>query len=254
MQPSNEIVLQVDAGFEVNAKGDATALSSLPSSLFWGGSTGSSGSETQKWAATSQTVSSGQIHTGAYQTYTPTSYNYYVANQTFTVGTSATMTVAGNTVDIISGHTAASNSTTPSITLGHIFARTGTLTMNTQEGYTISGISWTIVGKGDLQGTAGTYNMTSDSWTSASAKLTTATAITGSSDKYLIPGTYTVACTYTLTKGDYTHTFTKSADVTLVQGKINHITGTASGGNAQEIVLTVTLTDWGTTTLTPTFS
>ena len=221
----------------------------MPGTLYWGATTGSAGSETSKWAAASATVSSNKINTGKYQTATPTTYNFYVANQNFSIAAAkTTMTVANNDTDIITARVS-SSSATPAIQLGHIFARTGSLTCNTVSGYTISGVSWKIVGKGDVNGTAGSFNMTTNSWESASDKLSSEIAITSSSDMYLIPGSYTVKVTYTLTKGDWTKTYTKSADVTLQQGKVNNISGTAvldSGEGATEIVLNVSVAAWGT--------
>lgn len=236
-----EIVLNVGDSFEVDTK--ATAVTAVPSTLYWGASTGTS-TESVKWATASASVSSSKINTGKYQTATATAYNYYVANQTFTVA--GDMTVANNNTDIVAGRTASSSSTTPSVTLNHIFARTGSLTCNTQSGYTISGVSWKIYGSSsDVQGTAGTYNMKSQSWTAASTKLTSETAITSTSDMYLIPGTYTIKVSYTLTKGDYSQSFTKTGTVSLTMGKVNNISCTAIGGDAQEIVLSVSLTAWG---------
>lgn len=244
--PEDEIIIRVADEMDAEVSyTKATEITSVPSSLYWGASTGSSGSETAKWSASAGTVSSSQIATGKYQTYSPTTYNYYVSNLSFSVGSSCTMSVPNNNTDVIVGKTS-SSSTTPSITMGHIFARTGTLTMNTQTSYTISDVSWTIVGKSAVNGTAGTYNLSSSSWTSASTTLSSDTSFTGSSNLYLIPGTYTVKCTYTLSKGDWTHSFTKSADVSLLGGYVNNISGTASGGDASEIVISVSLAAWGT--------
>lgn len=247
-----EIILGVGNGFEADVETKATAITSVPATLYWGATTGST-TETKKWDATSASTSSNKISTGQYQTATPTAYNYYVANKTFSVGAATTMTVADNNTDVLVGRTAASTSTTPSVVLNHIFCRTGSLTLNTQSGYNLSGVSWKIVGSGDIQGTAGTYNMTEGVWTAASTKLTSDTAITSTSDMYLIPGTYTIKCTYTLSKGQWSQTFTKSANVTLVQGKINNITATAVGGAASEIVISVSVTAWGTENITATF-
>ena len=241
-----EIVIGVGEDFSAEVSTKATAITSVPSTLYWGATTGTS-SESSKWAATSASVSSSKINTGHYQTASPTAYNYYVANQSFSVGATTSMTVANNNTDVIAGRTAASSSLTPSVTLGHIFARTGTLTANAPSGYTISGVSWKIVGKSDINGTAGTYNMTSGAWSAASTKLSSETSLTSSSDMYLIPGTYTIKVTYTLSKGEWSSTATKSADVTLVQGKINNITGTVNNlGGASEIVLSLSVSDWTT--------
>ena len=241
-----EIVIGVGEDFSAEVSTKATAITSVPSTLYWGATTGTS-SESSKWAASSASVSSSKINTGHYQTASPTAYNYYVANQSFSVGATTSMTVANNNTDVIAGRTASSSSLTPSVTLGHIFARTGTLTANAPSGYTISGVSWKIVGKSDINGTAGTYNMTSGAWSAASTKLSSETSLTSSSDMYLIPGTYTIKVTYTLSKGEWSSTATKSADVTLVQGKINNISGTVNNlGGASEIVLSLSVSDWTT--------
>lgn len=245
-----EIILGVSDGFDASVQTKATAITAVPSTLYWGASTGSAGSETSKWAAVSASVSSNKIATGKYQTATPTTYNFYVANQTFSIAAAkTTMTVANNNTDILSARVS-SSSTTPAVALGHIFARTGTVNLNTQSGYSISVSSWKIVGKSEINGTAGTFNMTTNSWESASTKLTSQTSLSSSSDMYLIPGTYTIYVTYTLTKGDWSGTFTKHADVVLQQGKVNNITGTANGGAASGIELSLSVTDWGTNNIT----
>ena len=256
----DEIVLNIDGGnidMDVDTKADATALTEIPATLYWGATKGTRGNtaETRYRAATSRSVSGGKLGTGRYQTAPPTAYNHYVSNVSFTVPTTGNVTMtAANTTDVVCGWTEAQTSATPSVTLNHIFARTGTLTCNTQSGYTISDVSWKIVGKSTVNGTAGTYNLSTGAWTAASTKLTTAAAITGSSDMYLIPGTYTLSCTYTLTRGDWTQTFTKSADVTIEGGKINNISGTATGGAASQIVLTLSVSPWGSVDILTSFS
>lgn len=238
-----EIVLNFGDSFDVETK--ASAVTSL-TSAYWGASTGTS-TESVKWSTASASVSSGKISTGKYQTASPTSYNYYVANQTFTVA--GDMTVADNSNDIVAGRLAASTSTAPSVTLNHIFSRINTLTANAPSGFTISGISWKITGYSTVNGTAGTFNMKSQSWTSASTKIASATNISTGSDMYVIPGEYTFTVSYTLTKGDWSKSFTKSGRVTLTGGKINNISTTVpdptgSTGGPEQIVLTVTITAW----------
>lgn len=252
---TSEIVLAVDDGsMDMNVETKATAITAVPSSLYWEGTTGTWKSETAKWSSASASVSSGKLNTGKYQTATATAYNYYLANSAITFASGGSTISASNATDVIAGCTqAATTSTAPSITLDHVFARTGTLTCNTQSGYTISGVSWKIQSKsGGTGGTAGTYNIATKGWSGVTALAQT--AVTSSSDMYLTPGAYTITVSYTLTKGDWKGTFTKSGDVTLVAGKVNSITCNASGGAASEIVLGVTLTAWGTQALTLTLS
>lgn len=245
-QGPQEIVLTVeDESIDMDVESKATAITTIPSKLYWEGTTGTWKSETAKWSSTQKSVSSGKISTGQYQTATATAYNYYVSNNSITFASGGSTISATNTTDVIAGCTqAATTSTTPSVTLDHVFARTGTLTCNTQEGYNISNVSWKIQSKsGGTGGTAGTYNIATKGWSGVTALAQQ--ALTSSSDLYCTPGVYTITVTYTLTKGDYTTTLTKSGDVTLVAGKVNNITTTAKGGSATQIVIGVTLTSWG---------
>ena len=250
-QNPKEIVLCVGGDtIDMQVQTKTTAITTVPSSLYYSMTTGTLGSaETSKKESASGNVGSGKIATGVYQSLTPTSYNYYVSNAAITFAASGSTISAVNTTDVIAGKVT-SKETNPSVKLDHVFARTGTLTLNTQSGYTLSNVSWKI--ESSTAGTGGTYNIAKNIWTSVTAL--SSTAITETSDLYLVPGDYTLSVTYTLTMGDWKQTFTKKATVTLVAGKVNNISGTASGGNASEISITVTLTEWGTNNITATFS
>lgn len=252
-QSTDEIVLGVGDGtmaLDVQTKA-TTEITSLPSSLYISMTTGTLGSsEKSKLASASKNVSSNRIATGLYQTATPTTYNYYVSNKAISYAESGSSIVATNDTDVIAGKVS-SNSTAPAVTLEHVFARTGNLTLNTQTGYTLSGVSWSIASTTNT-GTKGTYNIATGSWTATDALA--ATSLTSGSDMYLVPGNYTIKVTYTLTMDDWRSTFTKSATVNLVAGKINNIRGTASGGSASAITLSVTLTPWGSNDITATFN
>ena len=239
-----EIILTVNAdelGTDVSTK--TTAVSSLPASLYWGATTGS-GSEATKWASASGTVSAGKISTGKYQTATPTTYNYYLSNVSMSIGANTTVSATGGTsgTDVICGRTSSSN-TAPTVTMNHVFARTGSITTTCVNG-SLTSLSYTIKTKGANTGTSGTYNLRTGAWSGVSG-LSSATAITGSSDMYLIPGDYTIAATGTYTRGDYVVTKTLTGTVTLTGGKINNIALTWPDGGT-EIQITVTLTGWST--------
>ena len=243
-----EIVLAVggdDLEIGVDTK-TTSAITSLPGTLYWSGTTGSLKSETTAWGSTSGTVSSGKIKTGKYQTAGGTAYNYYVSNNEIAFASGGSTISASNTTDVIAGVTTeATKSLIPSVTLGHVFARTGALTATSSQKYTVSNVTWNIASKGSNTGTAGTYNIAAASWSDATAL--SSTTITSSSDLYLIPGSYTVTLTYTLssTSSGWSMTETKSADVTLVAGKINALTAniTTQAG----ITIGVTLSAWTNT-------
>lgn len=251
----DEIILTLaDGSIDMSVATKATEITALPSSLNLARTTGTWKNETTANASSSFAVSSSKIATGWYQTATPTAYNYYVSNVALTFAAGGSTISASNETDVIAGCTQGANNTAnPSVTLDHIFARTDELTCNTQEGYSISDVSWKIQSKsGGTGGTKGTYNVATKAWSGVTAL--SSTAITKTSDMYLVPGVYTVSVTYTLKKGDYSQSFTKSGDVTLVAGKKNSITCTAKGGSAAGIELSVTLTAWGTESHTLSFS
>lgn len=255
-----EIILSIDDGsIEMTNTTKATAITAVSglTSVNVVRTTGTWKSETNKDSKTGVSAASGSIATGWYQTASGTAYNYYVSNSAITFGAGGSTIAASNATDVVAGCTqAANNTTSPSVTLEHVFARTGTLTATAPSGYTASGVSWKIVSKsGGTGGTAGTYNIATKAWSGVTA-LSTATAITGTSDMYLTPGVYTISVTYTLTKGDYSKTSTKSGDVTLVAGKKNNISCTlpVDGPGAQGITLGVTLTNWADQAVTLTLS
>lgn len=161
---------------------------------------------------------------------------------------------------------------TVNLTFNHLLARIGTITVSAQSGYTIGNIGVRIfsygsdaasindkiiydpaIGKFEFFADEGLGGVLDYSFTDPSFGVTRNLS-SGSNDVYIQPGTHQLLVSYTLTKGDYTESFTKSGEVTLQQGKINNITCTAVGGNAQEIDFSVSVQSWGTTTLTPTLS
>lgn len=250
---SKEIVLTVkDPLIEAQVTTKTTAITSLPSSLYLAGTTGTT-SQTKKWDSVSKTVSSGKISTGYYQTATATSYNYYLSNVAITYASGGnTITADGTSLDVVAGVAKASTSTSPSVTLDHVFARTGTLSA-TCSGYTLSNLSYKLKTNGTNTGTKGTYNIYTGAWSSTTTL--SEQTITNSSDLYLIPGSYTLTISGTRSKGDFSKSFTGSVPVTLVGGKINNISATITGGDqATEIIISTSLTAWGTTTLNPSIS
>lgn len=244
---SGEIILMVDDG-HLDVSTRATALTAVPSSLYWSATTGTLGSETKKWDSTSASVASGKIATGKYQTATATTYNYYLANTAITFASTGSTIVAENTNDIIVGK-ATSNSTAPSITMDHVFARTGSVSCSSANGYVLSNLSYKIKSKDANTGTKGTYNIKDNTWSSATAL--SEQALTNSSDLYLIPGVYTFTVSGTEKMGDYSKSFSASADITLAAGKVNNISAKRTSSGAQGITISVTLNPWGTNNLTP---
>lgn len=250
-----QIILSLaDGSIDMSVSTKATEISAMPSSLYLARTSGTWKNETSENESSTFTITDSKIATGWYQTSIPTAYNYYVSNVAMTFAAGGSTIVADNATDVIAGCTqTATDSGTPSLSLDHIFARTATLTCNSQEGYEVSDVSWKIESKaGGTGGTKGTYNIATKTWSGVTALGQQAFA--SDSDLYLNPGDYTVTVSYTLSKGSYSESFTKSGVVNLVAGKKNSITCMAVGGDAAGIELGVTLTEWGTNSCTLTFS
>lgn len=202
----------------------ASEVSSLPSSLNWLCTTGSAGSQTVRWGPSALPVSGGRVATGKYQNASPTTYNHYLSNVDMSVSDAGVTVAADGSKDVIVG-AATSSSATPAIALKHILARTGSVSVKLPEGASadcsIADLSVTI--KAVTGGTSGTYNFNTDSWSGVSG-LGTATALTGSSDMYLVPGQYIVSASFTLKKGTGGWNVSRTGTITLKAGCINNIT------------------------------
>lgn len=235
-----------------NPSTKTTAVTQL-STVFWGTTTGGDAEgnshEQVNWCsgangALPATPHNGVVSTGrSIDASNPGNRNFYVANVDFTLGAATTLS-AQNTTDIVAGRVFGSSTSTPSVTLHHIFARLGTLTLAPPAGYTLSALSWSLQGETQPFGTAGTYNLTNGSWSECSG-LASVTPISSGSDLYLIPGTYTLQCQYTLSRYGQEQVLSAQAEVTLQEGKIHHISGTAVSGNLIHLVLSVEIAPWG---------
>lgn len=150
----------------------------------------------------------------------------------------------------------------------HIFARLGTVTVNTQSGYDISNISASIKcvpestyywtdnmggydfgsyyggfsrvdnwDEGEYNDAFGMYILPPPSFSDKALNI-------GANDFLMIPGEYSLTVSYTLTKGDYTQDFIRSGKVDIQRGCINNITTTAVGGNAAELEMSISVQPW----------
>ena len=227
---------------------------------------GAVGSQTQVWSTTASQVGSTAVWTtDKYWPSTDQGYtSFYASNAALTFNAAgSTVSPADNSVDVVVAHKA--NPTyreQNALTFNHIYARVAGITLNTQSGYELSNVSATL----QSPVTGGTYNLRTDAWTPGAASANqamgafsgTTSAQSSSNDYWLVPGDYTLSVSYTLTKGDYQESFTKTGTVTLVQGKTNAITATAVGGSASEIKFGVSVTAWSANNIalewTPTFA
>ena len=189
------------------------------------------------------------------------SYKFYASNVAMTPAAGGPTIAAANTTDIVcaallSPTYKASNT----LTFNHIFARLGTCKIAAPDGYTVSGLSVKVT-----PNVSGTYNLFAGNGktdgTGWSAKtpgsetvIASALNSTANNDIYLVPGSYTLTASYTLSMGDYSESFTKSSTVALVAGKVNNISATLPAGSASGIQFTVSVTPWSDNNITATFN
>ena len=235
-------------GLDVSVETRATPVTELATFNVLA-STGSAGSESQAWAPVAVTKSGSTYLTGKYWPAADPSYHFYASNAALTFAAAGSTVTADGSTDVVCAYLPSPAYGEPNaLTFDHIYARVGSFSVATQSGYEISAVSATL--KNGVSG--GTYNLRTGAWSGLSAASDRACAsFTGgtssqssSNDIWLVPGTYTISVSYTLTKGEYVVPFTKTGSVTLVAGKTNNISTTAVGGSASEIVFSVSLASW----------
>lgn len=246
-------------GFDASVQTKASAVTSLSSFnvLAVTGTAGSAESTVFNSAFSGTTTYTG----GKYWPSTDRSYHFYASNASIAAAAGGPTIAATNDTDIVCAFLAtptykASNA----LVFNHIFARIGTCKIAAPSGYTVSNLSVKVT-----PNTGGTYSLfagngktdgTGWSGKTAGSATTIASALnsTTNNDIYLVPGSYSLSASYTLTKGDYTESFTKTANVSLVAGKVNNISSTLPAGNAVEIQFSVSVTPWSDNNISASFN
>lgn len=260
---NDEIRFTMDGEFGASVKTKATTPVTSLTTFNVNAVTGTMGSaETSVFnVAFSKDGSTANYVGGKYWPNANPSYKFYAANAAMTPSASGPTVAAANTQDVVCAVLASpSYKASNALTFNHIFARVGKCTITAPAGYTVSNLAVKIT-----PNTGGTYNLYKGNgktdgtgWTglTAGSPTTIASALDATADNglYLVPGSYTLTATYTLSAGDYTENFTKTSTVSIVGGKVNNISATLPGGNAQQIVFTVSVADWGVNNITATLS
>lgn len=235
-----------------------SAVSTL-TSFYVAAATGTAGESDQYvWEGGQAAFTGNGTYTGGkYWPYSDPEYHFYASNTAMNTSdnSAASVTVGDNSTDVVCAYLATStHKAVNTLAFCHIFARLGTVTVSSNAtGYDVTALSLSLTPK-----TGGTYDLlsgdgkTDDSgWTATTESgQTTIAAKTGQTDNdlYLVPGSYTVSATYTLSKGAYSHEFTKTATINLIKGKINKVAATlpmpGPEDDAGEITLGITVSDW----------
>lgn len=220
------------------------------STIYVSATTGTAGSETSKWNSIAFTKNGSNFTSaGRYWPATDPQYHFYASNVALTANAAGCTVAPNGTADVVCAYLASPTYLeTNALTFSHIYSRIATLSLAAADAtnFTVSNISWKLL----AAKTSGTYNIRTGAWTATGADKT----LTASPDVLIVPGTYSLQCTYTIAdkNGNYSKTFTKTASITLAAGKKYTISAKATH-DATDIVFTVTVTPWATATLTPTF-
>lgn len=200
----------------------------------------------QVWALPSVTRNGNTYATGKMWPATDLQYSFYASNAAMSYDAAGTtVSVADADTDIVvaySQYQSANYRQAVPLTFNHIFARIGSVSVPAPDGYSIEVSSVKISGE-----VSGTYDIKKGEWTVRGSSSDMDLQV-GDNDLYMVPGSSTISVTYTLEKGDYRNTFTKSGTVEIAQGLVNNITARptlSSDEGANDIVFGVTLTEWG---------
>ena len=221
--------------------------------------TGAAGSQSDYWGEVVEATQSGSSYlTGKYWASSdPNITGFYASNADMSFDAAGpSITVSNANTDVVCAYNSSPTYGTSNVLeFEHVFARLGTITFNTQEGYELqAGVTAQIYDYCN----SGTYNLRTKEWSNKGAYGYTpyhyALSVNNSTqDLWILPGTYVVAFWYTLIKGDYHKFMYKFANVTLEAGKVNNLTVTAVGGDAEEIMLDVSVTPWESKNITVDF-
>lgn len=259
-EASDEIVFTAGGAFDATVETKATAVTSLSSVnvLCVTGTAGSS--ETTVFNSVFNSGAYGYSG-GKYWPLTDQSYKFYASNVDMTpAATGPTVSATTETDVVCAVLTSPTYKASNTLTMNHIFARVGYCRIMPPTDHTVSNLSVTITPK-----TGGTYSLFAGNgktdgtgWsnvtTGTSTVIATQPNTRESTGVYLVPGSYQLTASYTLSIGDYSESFTKTSTVNLVGGKVNNITSTLPNSNATELKFVVTVAEWGQNSIEATFN
>ena len=215
-------------------------------SFYLKATSGNAGSETERWSVTAtKQASSGEFVTGKYWPFADPSYHFYASNAALaTSAAGASVTVDGNADVICACLYDPEFNATNSITFSHIMARIGSVEVTSAKGYAVSVASVKVL----QANTSGTFNLRTSSWSGLGGAASAALS-EGENDYLIVPGTYAMEVRYTLSKGDYSGTFTSSGDVVFAGGKISNVRINLSADPAVAVNFAVSVVDWESKTV-----
>lgn len=236
-----DVPIEFNLAHEALTKATVVDASTLASTGFYANATtGALGAETAVWTNARFTVSGDRYRSDGkvWPDGADPHYRFYASNVSLTHGASGPTVNATNGTDVVVAiNDSPAYKTANGLSFTHIFGRIGSVVVEAESGFTISGINIRLTpvtgGTYSLREGAGHTDRKGWSGLTTGTATTIATAVGGNAnDLYVVPGTYTLTATWTASKNGASHTFTdKTVDVTVSAGMHNTITLTLGGGN-----------------------
>lgn len=220
----------------------------------------------------------GDFKGGKYWPSESVSWNFYASNAAMTVSgedgaRAVSIAVADCDNDIVADYLAgAAYKQSNPLVFEHILCQLGTVTMKAPETFMVTNLKVYLTpiysGSYSVQAVKGELDADKRAgWTRGEASdafyvvgsanegvdvpTSNNTYVSGDNDLWLVPGAYQMTASYTITKGDYTADATATANIVLQQGKNNNLglnsnedPNIPAPGDIQEIVFTVSVTEW----------
>ncbi|MBO4341093.1 MAG: hypothetical protein J5835_06665 [Bacteroidales bacterium] len=250
-----EIVFTADNSFSASITTKTSEIDNLQSTGFYASATTGTSTEVSLWNSYRFTYSKDteKYSGGRYWPVTNNGIHFYASNVDLAYSADGCYVegVSATTKDVVCAYLEEPAwGVENALTFEHIFARIGSVKINAPDGYTVSAITITL-----KPYVSGNYNLKTGEWSelafpsvSSVKTIASSASILNDNNLWIVPGTYTLTANYTLTKGSgdgsYSETFSKTADVDFLPGKITTIETTLPEGNATDIVFSVSVTPW----------
>ena len=206
----------------------ASAVNSL-SSFYVVATTGSAGSENLAWGNTSFS-GSGTYSGGRFWPSSNPGYHFYASNQALDFQSGGCSVNANSGTDVVCAYLADPGyGTRNTLTFQHIFARIGRFTVSQASSeYVLHDVDITLT-----PNTSGQYNLRTQSWSNTASGSPVRIGPTGlgyqDNDLYLVPGSYTVYCSWTLDYRGFSSHYETEQTVYFAAGKIYNLSAELSG-------------------------
>lgn len=194
------------------------------------------------WTAVAQR-SGNRYHTGKYWPLTNPVYRFYASNYDIAIDSGAPCTIVDRSLDAVCGAMTnpSFNAESTTIVMRHIFSRIGRVSVTSEYGYTLSDVSVKLTSVR----TGGKYSLKTFRWYDCTSRDNVALQI-GDNDILVVPDTAEIEVSYTMTKGDYSHSFVSTSNVTFMEGKICDLNLNVKSDPAIPVRVIVSLAPWET--------